>query len=142
MDLDGEEYPLHSLCNGGPCATGTLSLLLNHNSGTQSVDDLLGRTPLHVAACAKDLQAARLLLQFGAKPNARDKSGKTPLMLACEKPNIEMIDLLISDGASVETVDKHGNSALHYVCGAGWRGTGHGRSGLGRLCLWNSRLLG
>ena len=37
------------------------------------------RTPLHLAACAGSVEAAVVLLDHGADPNARDRWDRTPL---------------------------------------------------------------
>jgi ankyrin repeat protein len=46
-----------------------------------SAADELGRTALHLAACAGHLSVCRLLLQYGADTTLHDKRGNTALHL-------------------------------------------------------------
>ena len=53
-------------------------------------------TPLHEASSRGSLEAARLLLSYGAKVDVKDKKGNTPLQLA---KSDEMTKLLLEHGA-------------------------------------------
>lgn len=44
--------------------------------------DDIGRTYLHVACSAHNLDVVRLLLQKGADPNCKDKEGRSPILSA------------------------------------------------------------
>ena len=64
-------------------------------------------TPLHAAARVQNVAAARLLLDHGARWNARDKAGLTPLGAALSRCNnaslaamAPMAELLLTAGAS------------------------------------------
>ncbi|HEV2327699.1 MAG TPA: ankyrin repeat domain-containing protein [Verrucomicrobiae bacterium] len=57
-------------------------------------------TPLHVAVLLKDLEAAKILLQAGANPNASGQNGNTPLHIAVEDKNYHIVQLLLSYAAS------------------------------------------
>ncbi len=46
-----------------------------------------GRTYLHVACSAHNLEVAKLLLKKGANPNVRDKNGRLPIMSAIGRVN-------------------------------------------------------
>ncbi len=46
-----------------------------------------GRTYLHVACSAHNLEVAKLLLKKGANPNVRDKNGRLPIMSAIGRIN-------------------------------------------------------
>ena len=54
------------------------------------------RTPLHEASSRGLLEAARLLLRYGAKVDEKDEEGKTPYQLATSD---EMMKLLVEHGA-------------------------------------------
>lgn len=51
-------------------------------------------TPLHLAVLKKNLNAARLLLKYGATIHAKDSNNKTPLHYAVKHKNNKMIRLL------------------------------------------------
>lgn len=62
-------------------------------------DDNTDRSPLTVAIVNHDLTGIRLLLLFGADPNARDKDGFTPLLSATQASFYEAAQLLLKYGA-------------------------------------------
>ena len=68
--------------------------LLNCGAAVMSTEMLLGHTPLHDAAVANRLVIAKMLLDHGAAPDARDAAGGTPIDLAARKGHLKMIDLL------------------------------------------------
>lgn len=45
------------------------------------------RTPLHYAAKRGQLECVRLLLKYGANPNAKDSDGYTPIHYVCQIHN-------------------------------------------------------
>lgn len=53
-----------------------------------------GWTPLHYAAYKNLPHVARVLLERGADPNAKQSDGKTPLEMAKEKGHAEVVELL------------------------------------------------
>ncbi len=69
-------------------------------------------TPLFLAVENGNVEIARLLLNYGAKVNARDAQRRTPLMRIDSESDIEMVDLLLQFGAKVDLEDKEGNTAL------------------------------
>ena len=56
-------------------------------------------TPLHQASSHGLLEAARLLLRYGAKVDEKDEDGKTPLQVAASKGHDEITKLLVEHGA-------------------------------------------
>lgn len=106
--------------------------LLEAGGDPRSVDDG-GMTPLHEAAVGLQfaerpegkLAVARLLLDHGADPNAREPgSGWTPLQYVAGPGGgpaafREMAELLLSRGAHVGVPDAQGTSPLHRAAGAG-----------------------
>ena len=84
----------------------------------------VGDTPLHLAAAALQVTAAKLLLENGADANAENRRGATPLLYVCDprpmsggtwdqQKQAELIGLLIQHGAKLQQVDRGGASALH-----------------------------
>jgi hypothetical protein len=69
-------------------------------------------TPLFLAVENGNAEIAEILLNFGAKINARDKNKQTPLMRLDEDPSPELVRLLIKHGAKVNAADKDGNTPL------------------------------
>jgi ankyrin repeat protein len=76
------------------------------------VVDRYGRTPLHDAALAGDVEEARRLLQAGADPSAADDDGWTPLHAAAQNWHVDVVVALLEAGANVDARDSHGNTAL------------------------------
>ena len=71
------------------------------------------QTPLHFAAAyTKDVRHAKLLLDYGAEPNKRDRDGMTPLSWCAISNNPDVAIVLLERGAYVEGVDNEGSSAL------------------------------
>jgi hypothetical protein len=81
-------------------------------------------TPLHVAAEAGGIEAAKFLLERGADPAFTAYTGKslTPLMLAaCSCDDADLVSLLIDQGgADVDAVSPNGATALHFACDVGF----------------------
>jgi ankyrin repeat protein len=80
-----------------------------------------GWTPLHAAAFAGNLPAARLLLDAGAEVNARAKNQfeNTPLQVSMLTRSRAVAKLLLSRGAEVNAVQAEGVTALHEAAQAG-----------------------
>lgn len=53
----------------------------------RGASDGLSRTPLHYSAKEGQLESIRLLLRYGADPNARDGDGYTPVHYVCQIHN-------------------------------------------------------
>ena len=56
-------------------------------SWLRGASDMNTRTPLHYASKMGHLQCVRLLLKYGANPNAQDRDGYTPVHYVCQIHN-------------------------------------------------------
>jgi len=66
--------------------------------------------PLHSAASARNLVAARLLLEHGAPVNARQQAGWVPIHAAAQNGDAPMVDLLLQHGADAGMVNDDGKT--------------------------------
>lgn len=71
-----------------------------------------GRTPLHHAAFANDVDQVEELLRSGSDPNVSDRKGFTPLHLAAQEGAVEAARALLDGGATVDSVNIYGNTPL------------------------------
>ncbi|MGE0488365.1 MAG: ankyrin repeat domain-containing protein [Vulcanimicrobiota bacterium] len=71
-----------------------LRALLDHDPEALSRRNVMGWTPLHVAAYAGNTEAAGLLLAYGAEREVRDLVGRTPFQLASELEHEAILKLL------------------------------------------------
>lgn len=58
-------------------------------------------------------EAAKMLLEAGANPNATDDRGKTPLIVACQTGAQQSIPIMLDYGADLNHVTDLGSTALH-----------------------------
>jgi ankyrin repeat protein len=66
--------------------------------------------PLHSAASARNLEAARLLLAHGAPPNARQHGGWVPIHAAAQNGDRAMVELLLQHGANPKLANDEGQT--------------------------------
>ena len=69
-------------------------------------------TPLNSAAAGRHTDVARLLLDAGADPNARQGSGWTPLHSAAHNGDLGMVGLLLARGADATATNDDGATVL------------------------------
>ena len=108
--------------------------LVDGGANPNLAETIRGRAPLHFAATKGLFEAANILLQAGARWNARDNLDSTPLLEAArtnpiildessilplpygaEEGIFSIISLLLTAGASPHVQDDAGNSPLHFV---------------------------
>ena len=82
-----------------------------------------GERALPIAVMKRRHDLVKLLLDFKADPNAKDKDGFTDLMLACKEKKEEAAALLTDatkNAAALDVQDtKYKRSALHYANSSG-----------------------
>ena len=81
------------------------------------------RTPLRRAAYCNHVDVVRLLLEFRAEVDRRDRYGKTPLMAASEEGHDDVVRVLLDAGADVDACEENGKGALYYACYEGHTST-------------------
>ena len=97
--------------------------LLIEFSGLIDFKNDKGWTPLIVAVFNQQIEIVKILLSFGADPNATNLKGTTVLMYAKtnlmnqKKPNLELLNILIGAGSKVLSKDQFGKSVLDYCEG-------------------------
>jgi hypothetical protein len=85
---------------------GMLHWLLEHGVSPDGRTSAMGTTPLMSAAAHGDIQVMKLLLQFGADPNALNESSENALGYACSWQQPEAIRILAEAGVDVnDTTD-------------------------------------
>ncbi|MCE5240771.1 ankyrin repeat domain-containing protein [bacterium] len=102
-------------------AGADVNALARHNDwvGPPAADEC-GETPLHTAARAGRVAAARLLLAHGASVATRDDEGlNTPLHLAVLAGRVDLVRLLLEHRADVAAQARLGNTPLHLAAQAG-----------------------
>ena len=76
-------------------------------------------TALHIAAEAGDVDMVGLLLDRGAKIDARDKNRFTPLHTAASKNSADVCSLLLDRGAKKDAEDEYGYTPIEKAVSAG-----------------------
>eukprot|EP01104_Vermistella_antarctica_P018357 TRINITY_DN6764_c0_g1_i1.p1 TRINITY_DN6764_c0_g1~~TRINITY_DN6764_c0_g1_i1.p1 ORF type:complete len:1266 (+),score=221.68 TRINITY_DN6764_c0_g1_i1:174-3971(+) len=72
------------------------------------------QTPLHLAALDGRIDMIRLLLNFGASVNAKDKNGWTPLHCSAANGHLSTSHRLLGAGADPSAQTDSGTTPLHY----------------------------
>jgi len=67
-----------------------------------------GSLPLHRACWKNEHGVAKLLLEYGADPDAGDNIGQTALHYAAKSGRLVLVELLLASGASADVVDADG----------------------------------
>jgi len=80
--------------------------------GDVNLTDDAGRTPLHLAATHCHVDAAEVLLDKGAKIDAKATGGTTPLDVAAQAGCVDLVNLLLAKGAKINLRDDQGRTPL------------------------------
>ena len=111
MRLDNEQTALHRAVSAG--TTEIINILLNHFAEVNAQDNE-GRSPLHIACTAGNLNAAEAICQ---RPNAQlnlvDDEGNSPMHCACSSLQDDVIQFLLSQKScpvDLAIVNMHGKT--------------------------------
>lgn len=90
---------------------------LNENPDLVNEADGIREVPIHKAVRSGNLEVARMLLDFGARPNHNGVDGVTPIIIAALQDDGPMVDLLLERGADLNGADASfaKNRTLHAV---------------------------
>ena len=86
--------------------------LLRAGANVNMAESFKGQTPLMFAAGEGNVQAAELLIEFGADRKARSKAGYTPLLFAVRNNQLDAVKFLLSKGGDPNDKIGDGTSAL------------------------------
>jgi uncharacterized protein len=121
--LNREPYLLNSYSPDGFTPLGLASyfnqremaelLLLKGAKVNQASRNEIKMAPLHGAVSSGLVDIARILLEHGAKVNARQGAGYTPLHQAAYNGQLEMVELLVHHGAELEAHLPNGKTPLN-----------------------------
>ena len=95
-----------------------IKALLDSGENT-AAKDILGRTPLHIAAFYGHLKATQLLIAAGADINAKDLVGMAPLHAAVLSGGRREVELLLENKADIKATTDAGQTALHLSAATG-----------------------
>ncbi|NXY89027.1 ANR39 protein, partial [Alcedo cyanopectus] len=96
-------------------------LELLERRGEPGQPDLAGYTALHYASRNGHLGVCQLLLQRGARCDARTPGGATPLHRASYCGHLDVARLLLAHGADPAAADDDGSTSLHKAAEQGHR---------------------
>ena len=91
--------------------------LLDQGANVNAEFDEYGTTPLHMVLSSSppNKQIAKLLIERGAKLNAKAPFGMTPLHFAIREDEQEIVRLLIDKNADLNAKNNNGNDPLHFA---------------------------
>ena len=107
--------PLHLAATGKRLARELTAMLLERKADP-NVEDLYERTVLHAAVMARAKpEVVKLLLDAGAKIEARCIDKYTPLLLAAKAGDLPLVKLLVQYKAKIDSTDRNRQTSLHYA---------------------------
>lgn len=118
LDINDEENVVHlAICRGNKTLLDLLYQLgANLNTKTQ---DVLTRTPLHIAIDNDQIELAYFLIKNGADIHATKSSGDNALHIAINNDHIELAYSLIAKDADIHATNSDGDKPLHIALNNG-----------------------
>ncbi|CAK9133634.1 unnamed protein product [Ilex paraguariensis] len=95
-----------------------VEILLAAGADPTAQDTQHGRTPLHAAAMANDVELVKIILDAGVDVNIRDVHNVIPLHVALARGAKSCVGLLLSAGANCNLQDDEGDNAFHMAAEA------------------------
>ncbi|KAL3298354.1 37s ribosomal protein rsm22 [Colletotrichum asianum] len=95
--------------------TSVVELLLEHSADLELANTLDGWTPLMQAVHHGNEEMAKLLLEKGAKANAKDNHGRTPLFIAIDSHRSSLVPALLDHGARTDVKHDGLNPLYHAI---------------------------
>ncbi|KAJ6341386.1 hypothetical protein OIU78_009538 [Salix suchowensis] len=95
--------------------SSTSSLNFPGTTEGQALEDLDGRTLLHLACETADVGMLELLLQYGANINSTDSGGQTPLHRCILRGRAAFAKMLLARGADPRAVNGEGKTPLEHA---------------------------
>ncbi|KAJ9190547.1 hypothetical protein P3X46_001734 [Hevea brasiliensis] len=93
-------------------------ILLAAGADPTAQDSQHGRTALHTAAMANDVELVKIILEAGVDVNIRNMHNTIPLHVALARGAKSCVGLLLSAGASCNLQDDEGDNAFHIAADA------------------------
>ena len=97
---------------------GSVEEIVSGSVNVNSRDDE-GRTALHLAVDAGDIQVAAALLNAGADPDITDRDGRSSLHYAVMECDPDMIAMILAAGVDVAILDDKDMNALDLAASTG-----------------------
>ncbi|GAV69413.1 Ank domain-containing protein/Pkinase domain-containing protein/zf-C3HC4 domain-containing protein/Ank_2 domain-containing protein/Ank_4 domain-containing protein [Cephalotus follicularis] len=93
-------------------------ILLAAGADPTAQDTQHGRTALHTAAMANDVELVKIILDAGVDPNIRNLHNTIPIHVALARGANSCVGLLLSAGANYNLQDDEGDNAFHIAADA------------------------
>ena len=116
------QTPLHAIQYSKERTAKKMVELLVHKGAVRTAADENGKTPVHVASRAGDVESLAILVKSPEDLNLRDKKGRNALHLAAQSGNEDAVLFILQNAVSLnlyQTADSNGRNALHHSLHSG-----------------------
>lgn len=104
----------------------------------RTATDENGKTPIHIASRAGDVESLAILVKNPEDLNLRDKKGRTALHFAAQSGNEDAVLFILQNGVPLilnRTTDSYGRNALHHSLHSGSKRLIHPSKGVLNILL-------